>query len=75
MATLPIPDLPDNARTADIDEVYRRLTKYHGVEKHVARQRLHELKAREGRPPDDELLFDLTGNVCTTPPRVNGSAA
>ena len=55
--------LPQNARTADIDEVYRRLLKYHGIERHVARDRLHKLKEREGRPPDAILLFDLTGNV------------
>ncbi|HXG10510.1 MAG TPA: hypothetical protein VNK04_12180 [Gemmataceae bacterium] len=36
---------------------------YHGIEPHVARNRLHELKQREGRGPADDLLFDLTGNV------------
>ena len=63
MAAQPVRLLPNNAKTADIDEVYRRLRKYHGIERHVASARLHELKDREGRAPDDDLLFDLTGNV------------
>lgn len=55
--------LPGHARTAEIDEVYRRLRKYHGIDEHLARNRLHQLKEREGRNPADRLLFDLTGNV------------
>jgi len=63
MAAHSIRFLPDHARKADIDEVYRRLRKYHRVERHVASDRLHKLKEGEGRPPDADLLFDLTGNV------------
>lgn len=55
--------LPSGARQAKIDEVYRRLLRYHGIEPYQARNRLHALKHGEGRPPDAELLFDLTGNV------------
>lgn len=55
--------LPRNARTAGIQEVYRRLAKYHGVPVDVASDRLHELKARLGIGAAAELWFDLTGNV------------
>jgi len=55
--------LPDNARTAEITEVYRRLRVYHGIDEAVASERLHELKTEQGRGAADPLLFDLTGNV------------
>jgi len=55
--------LPHNARTAGIQEVYRRLAKYHGIPVVVASDRLHQLEDRLGLAPAAELLFDLTGNV------------
>ena len=56
--------LPANARsTADAHEVYRRLRVFHGVSEKTASDRLHDLKAAHGRGADDNVLFDLTGNV------------
>ena len=58
------PLLPPNARsTLDEDEVFRRLERFHGIGKTVASQRLHELKRKSGRQPNDDVMFDLTGNV------------
>jgi len=55
--------LPTNARTADIQEVYRRLQQYQGSSSVVASQRLHEGKQALGIPANANLLFDMTGNV------------
>lgn len=58
------PKLPSNARrTADEQEVYRRLAKFHGIDDTTARHRLHVIKKKSGRAPNDDVLFDLTGGV------------
>jgi hypothetical protein len=58
-----VPTLPPNARTADIQEVYRRLEKNHGISPEVASERLHRGKHALGIPANADLLFDMTGNV------------
>ena len=56
--------LPDNARTTSSeDEIFRRLERYHGVDSHEASRRLHEVKRSSGRGPNDNVIFDMTGNV------------
>ena len=55
--------LPANARSVGVQEMYRRLSKYHGIRTVVASERLHRLKERTGRGGADDLLFDLTGGV------------
>ena len=56
--------LPSNARrTANEDEIFWRLEKYHGVDKHKASELLHEIKQASGRGGSDNVLFDLTGGV------------
>jgi RHS repeat-associated protein len=49
--------------TGNFDEVARRLERYHGIDRALASERLHEIKAATGRGPADNVLFDLTGNV------------
>lgn len=49
--------------TTDEREVFRRLAKYHGISAVTASERLHRIKQDAGRSPDDNVLFDLTGNV------------
>ncbi len=49
--------------TNDERFVFRRLRKFHGIDPRLAGERLHEIKQRAGRAPDDDVLFDLTGNV------------
>jgi hypothetical protein len=49
--------------TADEQEVFQRLRDYHGIAIHVASERLHRLKARHGLRGNDDVIFDLTGNV------------
>jgi hypothetical protein len=58
-----LPSLPANARTAGIDEIYRRLQQYHGIDAATASERLHLGKQALGYGANDNLLFDLTGNV------------
>ena len=59
--------LPSNARSltgkSGVEEIFRRLDKYHGIDKNLASDRLHAIKKALGYAPDDDLLFDLTGNV------------
>jgi hypothetical protein len=57
-------DLPANARaTGSFNEIARRLGKNHGIDRGTASQRLHKIKAAEGRGPADNVIFELTGNV------------
>jgi len=57
-------DLPSNARTTtNENEVFLRLERYHGISQHVASARLHAIKQSTGRGGNDNVLFDLTGNV------------
>ncbi len=56
--------LPDNARrTMNEDEIFKRLEKYHGVDRTKASEILHEIKRTSGRGGADNVLFDLTGGV------------
>ena len=56
--------LPSNARsTVSEDYIFKRLEQFHGVDRVTASARLHAIKARHGRGGDDNVLFDLTGNV------------
>ena len=62
----PVPGgaLPNNARTTtDVNEVFRRLELYHGIDPNVASMRLHDIKRQAGMGGADNVLFDLTGNV------------
>jgi len=59
-----VPTLPSNARVLENpQEVYRRLEQYHGIDPKVASERLHQIKANAVRGADDNVLFDMTGNV------------
>ena len=60
--------LPPNARKLSLadpsaKELYRRLEKFHGISPALAGDRLHALKGHFGRSADDNVLFDLTGNI------------
>jgi hypothetical protein len=60
--------LPANARSlppaeASADELFRRLERFHGINPYLASDRLHELKKKLGFSPDDNVIFDFTGNV------------
>jgi hypothetical protein len=55
--------LPPNARTTSFRELCIRLQKYHGIGPHVVTARLHRIKYDYGIPPNESLIFDLTGNV------------
>ena len=49
--------------TRDVNEVYRRLARFHGIAQVTASERLHALKAEVGLAGDADVEFDLTGNV------------
>jgi hypothetical protein len=49
--------------TKDVERVFSLLKKYHGIDPKVASVRLHDIKGHFGYGPNDDLLFDLTGNV------------
>jgi hypothetical protein len=60
--------LPENARRlsladSSINELFRRLERYHGISPVIAGERIHRLKRQLGRGAADNLLFDLTGNA------------
>jgi hypothetical protein len=40
-----------------------RLERFHGIDQHLASERLHTMKSKLGYHPDDNVIFDLTGNV------------
>jgi hypothetical protein len=46
-----------------VNEVFRRLERFHGISERTASARLHALKFEAGLPGDAELEFDLTGSV------------
>jgi hypothetical protein len=50
-------------KTAQPDEVYRRLMKDHGINPTLASERLHAIKAANGFGAADNVVLDLTGNV------------
>lgn len=50
-------------RTASFRTLSQHLLTHHGIEVHVARERLHYIKQSTGRGGADDVLFDLTGNV------------
>ncbi len=49
--------------TRDVNELFLRLNRFHGITEATASARLHGLKGDLGLPADMDLLFDLTGNV------------
>ena len=49
--------------TTNVNRVFKNLADHHGISRHLASQRLHDLKQALGLPPDYNLIFDLTGNV------------
>lgn len=49
--------------TTEVIYVYQNLAKHHGIEQHVAEERLHAIKRAAGRGPADNVVFDITGNV------------
>ncbi len=56
--------LPGGAQTlTKVATVYQRLRDYHGIDSALASERLHQIKAAAGFRGNDNVLFDLTGNV------------
>lgn len=49
--------------TRDVEQVFRHLEKYHGIDRRLASERLHDMKSKNGLPNDVDLIFDMTGNV------------
>jgi hypothetical protein len=49
--------------TRDVEQVFRHLEKYHGIDRRLASERLHDIKSKNGLPNDTDLIFDMTGNV------------
>lgn len=49
--------------TRDVEQVFRHLEKYHGIDRRLASERLHDIKFKNGLPNDMDLIFDMTGNV------------
>jgi len=49
--------------TRDVEQVFRHLEKYHGIDRRIASERLHDIKSKNGLPNDTDLIFDMTGNV------------
>ena len=49
--------------TTDFDEVAIHLNRFHGIDRTLASGRLHTLKATMGLQGDDNVVFDMTGNV------------
>jgi RHS repeat-associated protein len=62
----PVPrlTLPKNARTfQNVDDLYKHLEKYHGIDPRLASERLHQIKDAWDIAPDAKLLFDKTGGI------------
>ena len=60
--------LPSNARRLSLadpssKELYRRLERFHGIGAALASERLHAIKEHFGYRANDNVLFDLTGNI------------
>lgn len=49
--------------TSDFGYLVEHLRQYHGIGRVVASHRLHLIKLDTGRRGDDNVVFDLTGNV------------
>jgi hypothetical protein len=49
--------------TTDVELVFERLTRFHGIERNLASDRLHQIKRLHGLGSDEEVIFDYTGNV------------
>lgn len=47
----------------DENEVFKHLSKKHGIDLVLASERLHAIKKSSGRRPDDNVIFDRTGGV------------
>lgn len=56
--------LPKNARlSSNVDDVFARLSRNHGIDPKLASDRLHQIKPANGFGPADNVVFDMTGNV------------
>ncbi|MEM1025990.1 MAG: Hint domain-containing protein [Myxococcota bacterium] len=56
--------LPKSARlTQDVDDVFSRPSKNHGIDPKLAGERLHDMKTANGLGGADNVVFDMTGNV------------
>jgi hypothetical protein len=56
--------LPPNARScSNVQTIFDRLEDNHGIDRNLASDRLHDIKKKSGRKPNDNVVFDLTGNV------------
>ena len=56
--------LPKNARlSSNVDNVFGRLLRNHGIDRNLASQRLHQLKKSNGFGGADNVVFDMTSNV------------
>jgi len=49
--------------TRDVEQVFRHLEKYHGIDRWLASDRLHDIKLKNGLPNDTDLIFAMIGNV------------
>lgn len=49
--------------TSDFRRLSQHLENHHGIEPALASDRLHYIKESTGRRGDDDLAFDITGNV------------
>jgi RHS repeat-associated protein len=60
----PKPQIP-RYLTKNIDLVYKNLEAHHGIDKALAKQRLHDIKYGSGNGfrPDTDMYFDMTGGV------------
>lgn len=57
-------ELPYSARsTNSFDEISKRLSGNHGIDRPLASERLHDIKQASGLGGADNVLFDLTGGV------------
>jgi len=54
----------DTRYLKNVDDVFKRLKKYHGIDHHTASQRLHKLKSKiKGSRKNPDVIFDRTGGV------------
>ena len=57
-----IPGRPFRGKTAP-ERAYAHLENYHGISRHIASVRLHEIKEANGLAPDDDVIIGRTGDV------------
>ncbi len=56
--------MPPKTKTfRDVQDAFKRLEKYHGIDPILASERLHDIKKFAGLGPADNALIDFTGNV------------